>query len=46
MGKTKIIVKDNQVLVDVEWIFEEIRGAKGDWKAVEKQLTALLDSEN
>lgn len=44
MNKTKIVVKDNQVLVDVEWLFEEIRSSKGDWKAVESMLLALLSS--
>ncbi len=44
MAKTKMIVKDDQILVDLEWIFEEIRGANGDWKAVEAQLTTLLAS--
>ncbi len=27
MSKTKMIVKDDQILVDLAWIFEEIRGA-------------------
>lgn len=44
MSKTKIVVKDDQVLVDVEWLFEEIRSAKGDWEAVESMLMALLNS--
>ncbi len=44
MAKTKMIVKDDQILVDLEWIFEEIRGANGDWKSVEAQLKALLAS--
>ncbi|GEM_PF-4409270 len=44
MSKTKILVKDDQVLVDVEWLFEEVRGAKGDWKAVEQMLMDLLES--
>jgi len=44
MSKTKMIVKDDQILVDLEWIFEEIRGAKGNWEAVEAQLTQLLAS--
>lgn len=43
MSKTKMIVKDDQILVDLEWIFEEIRAAKGDWKAVEAQLSSLLE---
>jgi len=42
MSKTKMIVKDDQILVDLTWIFEEIRAAKGDWKAVESQLLQLL----
>lgn len=42
MSKTKMIVKDDQILVDLSWIFEEIRGANGDWKAVEAQLSQLL----
>ena len=44
MAKTKMIVKDDQILVDLEWIFEEIRGANGDWKAVETQLKSLLSA--
>lgn len=45
MSKTKMIVKDDQILVDLEWIFEEIRSANGDWKAVESQLKQLLTVE-
>ena len=44
MNKTKIIVKDEQILADIEWIFDEIRDANGDWKAVETQLKTLLES--
>lgn len=44
MSKTKMIVKDDQILVDLAWIFEEIRGAGGDWKAVEEQLKGLLSA--
>lgn len=44
MSKTKMIVKDDQILVDLEWIFEEIRENSGDWKAVEEQLKALLSA--
>lgn len=44
MSKTKMVVKDDQILVDLEWIFEEIRGAKGNWQAVEAQLTQLLSA--
>lgn len=44
MSKTKMIVKDDQILVDLQWIFEEIRSANGDWKAVEEQLKGLLSA--
>lgn len=44
MSKTKIVVKEDQIMVDLEWIFEEIRQSKGNWEAVEKQLMALLES--
>ena len=33
MSKTKMVVKDDQILADLEWIFEEIRGANGDYSA-------------
>lgn len=42
MSKTKLVIKDDQVLVDAELIFEEIRKAKGDWKKVEQEVKALL----
>ncbi len=44
MSKTKIVVKDDQILVDVEWLFNEIRDAKGDWKKIEKMMKLLLES--
>lgn len=42
MSKTKLIIKDNQILVDAELIFEQIREAKGDWKKVEEEMKAML----
>lgn len=44
MAKTKIIVKSDQVLVDAELIFDEIRKAKGDWKKVEAEIKAMLEA--
>ena len=44
MSKTKIIVKTDQILVDVEWIFNEIRDADGDWEKVEAVMSKLLES--
>ncbi len=42
MAKTKLIIKDNQILIDAELIFDEIRKAKGDWKKVEAEMKAML----
>ena len=44
MSKTRIVVKDDQILVDVEWLFNEIRDAKGDWRKIEKMMKTLLES--
>lgn len=41
-NKTKLIVKEEQILADVEWLFDEIREAKGNWKAIEKKLVGLV----
>lgn len=42
MAKTKLVIKEDQILVDAEVIFEEIRKAKGDWKKVEEEIKAML----
>jgi len=42
MAKTKLIVKEDQILVDVELIFKEIEEAKGDWKKVREEFRAYL----
>ncbi len=42
MAKTKLIVKEDQILVDVELIFKEIEEAKGDWEKVRKEFLAYL----
>lgn len=42
MAKTKMIVKEDQILVDVEMVFKEIEEAKGDWKKVWKEFQAYL----
>ena len=42
MAKTKLVIKDDQILVDAELIFEEIKKAKGDWKKVEKEIMEML----
>ena len=42
MAKTKMIVKEDQILVDVEVIFKEIEAAGGDWKKVWEEFKAYL----
>lgn len=44
MSKTKLIVKDNQVLVDADVLFEQIEEAGGDWKAVKSSYEQLKQS--
>lgn len=43
MAKTKMIVKDDQILVDVELVFKEIEEAKGDWKKVRDEFRKYLE---
>ena len=48
MSKTKLIVKNNQVLVDADVLFEQIEEAGGDWKKIResyKTLKASLQTE-
>ena len=42
IAKTKMIVKEDQILVDVEMIFKEIEAAGGDWKKVWEEFKAYL----
>lgn len=42
MSKTKMIVKEDQILVDVELVFKEIEEAKGDWKKVRDEFRKYL----
>jgi hypothetical protein len=44
MSKTKLVIKDNQVLIDAEVLFQEIRNAKGDWKRVEKEVMQMIEA--
>lgn len=48
MSKTKLIVKNNQVLVDADVLFDQIEEAGGDWKKVRasyEQLKASLQTD-
>ncbi len=44
MSKTKLIVKDNQVLVDADVLFEQIEEANGDWKSIKASYDQLKQS--
>ena len=37
-----MIVRDDQLLIDMDLIFNAIREAKGDWKKVEEEMKAYL----
>ncbi len=42
MSKQRMIVTDDQLLIDMELLFNAIREANGDWEEVEKEMTAYL----
>ncbi len=44
MSKQKMIVTDDNLLIDFELVFKAIREEKGDWKKVEKELYEYLES--
>jgi hypothetical protein len=42
MGKQRMVVFDDQLLIDMDLIFNAIREANGDWKKVEAEMKAYL----
>lgn len=44
MAKQKMIVTDDNLLIDFELVFKAIREEKGNWEKVEKELYEYLDS--
>lgn len=44
MSKKRMVVYDDQILVDMEVIFNAIREAKGNWQQVEKEMQAYLET--
>ncbi len=44
MAKQRMIVTDDQLLVDMELVFNAIREANGNWEEVEKEMAAYLSS--
>jgi hypothetical protein len=44
MAKQRMIVTDDQLLIDMELVFNAIREADGNWEKVEQDMSAYLSS--
>ena len=44
MSKQRMIVTDDQLLIDMELLFNAIREADGDWERVEREMNAYLQA--
>ncbi len=44
MAKQRMIVTDDQLLIDMDLLFNAIREANGDWEKVEEDMHVYLDS--
>jgi len=44
MSKQRMIVTDDQMLIDMDLLFNAIREANGDWKKVEADMKAYLQA--
>jgi hypothetical protein len=44
MAKQRMIVTDDQLLIDMDLLFNAIREAKGDWQKVEQEMRAYLEA--
>jgi hypothetical protein len=44
MAKQRMIVTDDQLLIDMDLLFNAIREAGGDWQKVETEMKAYLDA--
>jgi hypothetical protein len=42
MAKQRMIVTDDQLLIDMDLLFNAIREANGDWQKVEQDMKAYL----
>lgn len=42
MAKQRMIVTDDQLLIDMELLFNAIREANGDWEKVEQDMQNYL----
>jgi hypothetical protein len=44
MAKQRMIVTDDQLLIDMDLLFNAIREAAGDWEKVERDMKAYLQT--
>ncbi|MGD9129348.1 MAG: hypothetical protein PVJ09_02595 [Candidatus Woesebacteria bacterium] len=44
MAKQRMIVTDDQLLIDMDLLFNSIREADGDWQKVEQDMKTYLKS--
>jgi hypothetical protein len=44
MAKQRMIVTDDQLLIDMDLVFNAIREADGDWEKVEQDMQAYLQA--
>ena len=44
MAKQRMIVTDDQILIDMDLLFNAIREADGDWEKVEDEMYAYLEA--
>jgi hypothetical protein len=44
MAKQRMIVTDDQLLIDMTLLFNAIREAKGDWEKVEQEMRAYMQA--
>ncbi len=44
MDNTKMIIRDDTILIDFRLVFKAIREEKGNWEKVEKELYENLNS--
>ena len=44
MAKQRMIVTDDQLLIDIDLLFNAIRESGGDWQKVEAEMRSYLES--
>ena len=44
MAKQRMIVTDDQLLIDMDLLFNAIRDADGDWEKVEQDMSNYLSA--